>query len=98
MPPQIVKKLNFNKIFDFYEIVAFKNKSVADFNPQAEFISAEDRDYFVYLHSKDAKYTAGPVLRFFARNASISCKAVDFFDSQKEALLYKDFLLFKKTT
>ena len=30
-------------------------------------------------------FTAGPYLRLTARNASISCKAVDFIDSLKRA-------------
>ena len=38
----------------------------------------------MFLRSKDAKYTAGPYLRLTARNASISCKAVEFIDTKPE--------------
>ena len=55
----------------------------ADFNPQVELCPTEDRDCFVFLLCKHTKHTAGSYLSFIARNARISCKAVDFFDSQK---------------
>ena len=37
---------------------------VADFNPQVELCPTEDRDCFVFLHSKDTKYTVGSYIIF----------------------------------
>ena len=64
-----------------------KFKASQTFNPQVEFTSTEDSDlilqHFCCKINTAGRFIGGYIVPIAARNAWISCKAVDFIDSQK---------------